>query len=34
MHHVLETKLFIGDMVFSMGSEFIENESEDVTKQD
>lgn len=34
MHHVLEAKLVIGDMVFSIGSEFIENESEDVTKQD
>jgi hypothetical protein len=34
MHHVLEAKLLAGDMVFSMGSEFIENESEDVEKQD
>lgn len=34
MHHVLEAKLVVGDMVFSIGSEFIENESEDVTKQD
>lgn len=34
MHHVLEAKLVIGDMVLSIGSEFIENESEDVTKQD
>lgn len=34
MHHVLEAKLVIGNMVYSMGSEFIENESEDVTKQD
>lgn len=33
-HHVLEAKLVVGDMVFSIGSEFIENESEDVTKQD
>ncbi|WP_227935273.1 transposase family protein [Alkalihalobacillus deserti] len=34
MHHVLEAKLVVGDMVFSISSEFIENESEDVTKQD
>lgn len=34
MHHVLEAKLIIGNMVFSIGTEFIENESEDVTKQD
>lgn len=34
MHHVLEAKLVVSDMVFSIGSEFIENESEDVTKQD
>lgn len=34
MHHVLEAKLVLGDMVFSIGTEFIENESEDVTKQD
>lgn len=34
MHHVLEAKLVIGDMVFSIDSEFIENESEDVSKQD
>lgn len=34
MHHVLEAKLVVGDMVFSIGSEFIENESEDVSKQD
>lgn len=34
MHHVLEAKLLVGDMVLSIGSEFIENESEDVTKQD
>lgn len=33
-HHVLEAKLIVGDMVFSIGSEFIENESEEVTKQD
>lgn len=34
MHHVLEAKLVVGDMVFSIASEFIENESEDVPKQD
>ncbi len=34
MHHVLEAKLVVGDMVLSIGTEFIENESEDVTKQD
>lgn len=34
MHHVLEAKLVAGDMVFSIGTEFIENENEDVTKQD
>ena len=34
MHHVLEAKLVVGDMVLSIGSEFIENESENVTKQD
>lgn len=34
MHHVLEAKLVVGDMVFSIASEFIENESEDVEKQD
>lgn len=33
-HHVLEAKLVVGDMVLSIASEFIENESEDVTKQD
>ena len=32
--YVLEAKLVIGDMVFSIGSEFIENESEKVNKQD
>ena len=30
MHHVLETKLIVGNMVLSVASEFIENESEDV----
>lgn len=34
MHHVLEAKLVVGDIVLSIGSEFIENESEDVSKQD
>ena len=34
MHHVLEAKLIVGNMVFSIGSEFIENEDEEVTKQD
>lgn len=34
MHHVLEAKLVVGDMVLSIGTEFIENESEDVSKQD
>jgi hypothetical protein len=34
MHHVLEAKLLVGDTVLSIGSEFIENESEDVEKQD
>jgi hypothetical protein len=36
MHHVLEAKLVVGDMVLSIGTEFIENENENekVTKQD
>jgi hypothetical protein len=34
MHHVLEAKLVFGNMVFSIGTEFIENESENVSKQD
>lgn len=34
MHHVLEAKLVVGDMVLSIASEFIENESEDTPKQD
>ncbi len=34
MHHVLEAKLLVGDMVLSIDSEFIENEKEDVEKQD
>ena len=32
--YVLEAKLIAGDMVFSIGSEFVENEKEDVDKQD
>ncbi|WP_230199728.1 hypothetical protein [Bacillus andreraoultii] len=34
MHHVLEAKLVVGDMIFSIASEFIENEPENVSKQD
>ncbi|MBE3592922.1 MAG: hypothetical protein IMW84_08725 [Thermoanaerobacter sp.] len=34
MHHVLEAKLIVGNMVLSVASEFIENESEDVEKLD
>lgn len=33
-HNVLEAKLIVGDFVFSIGTEFIENEDEDVNKQD
>lgn len=33
-HNVLEAKLVLGDMVFSIATEFIENENEDVEKQD
>ena len=33
-HQVLEAKLIAGDMVFSIGTEFIENEDENVSKQD
>jgi len=33
-HSVLEAKLILGDMVFSIGTEFIENESEIYDKQD
>lgn len=33
-HNVLEAKLILGDMVFGIGTEFIENEDENVTKQD
>ena len=32
--YVLEAKLVMGDMVFSIGSEFVENEEENVDKQD
>lgn len=32
--YVLEAKLVVGEMVFSIGSEFVENEQENVTKQD
>lgn len=32
--YVLEAKIVIGDMVFSIGSEFVENEDENVDKQD
>ena len=32
--YVLEAKLVIGEMVFSIGSEFVENEEDDVEKQD
>ena len=33
-HSVLEAKLVLGDMVFSIATEFIENEDENVSKQD
>ncbi len=33
-HSVLEAKLVVGDMVFSIATEFIENEDENVSKQD
>ena len=33
-HQVLEAKLVLGDMVISIATEFIENENEDVKKQD
>ena len=32
--YVLEAKLIVGDMVFSIGSEFVENTEENITKQD
>src|ERR1035437_696275 len=33
-HNVLEAKLILGEMVFSIDTEFIENEDENVSKQD
>lgn len=33
-HCVLEAKLIVGDLVFSIGTEFIENEKENISKQD
>ena len=33
-HYVLEAKLVVGDIVISLDSEFVENEEEDVGKQD
>jgi hypothetical protein len=33
-HTVLEAKLIIGDMVFSIATEFVENEDENASKQD
>lgn len=33
-HNVLEAKLIVGNMVFSIATEFIENEDENVSKQD
>lgn len=33
-HHVLEAKLIVGNMVVSLASEYIENEDENVEKQD
>lgn len=33
-HYVLEAKLAVGNMVFSIDSEFVENENENVAKQD
>ncbi|MEI6297515.1 MAG: transposase family protein [bacterium] len=33
-HNVLEAKLVVGDMVFSIATEFIENQDENVSKQD
>lgn len=33
-HYVLEAKLVVGDIVISIDSEFIENEKEDIDKQD
>jgi len=33
-HNVLEAKLIVGEFVFSIGTEFVENEDENVSKQD
>lgn len=33
-HYVLEAKLVVGDIVISLDTEFVENEKEDVSKQD
>ena len=33
-HYVLEAKLVVGDIVISIDSEFVENEKEDIEKQD
>lgn len=33
-HNVLEAKLIVGNFVFSIGTEFVENEDENVSKQD
>ena len=33
-HNVLEAKLILGEMVFSIATEFVENEDENVSKQD
>lgn len=33
-HYVLEAKLVVGDIVISLDSEFVENEKEDIEKQD
>jgi len=33
-HNVLEAKIIIGEMVFSIATEFVENEDENVSKQD
>lgn len=33
-HYVLEAKLVVGDIVISIDSEFVENENENITKQD
>jgi len=33
-HYVLEAKIVVGDIVISLESEFVENEEENVEKQD